>query len=148
MSSCSKCSEESVVLFGYNTFQCNIPLCYIHLREVRLDTSCNRSIIETSISHNQYESIKVDFKKYRDIVGMKYMFNTSKETDTVFHHEWRGLEDSVDIDFFYDILKSTKDTKFITECKIRYVFTKKSTIAGQIYVMLLRLNPTTEIKEE
>jgi len=148
MQSCSKCIEESVVFFGYNKGQWNIPLCYIHLREVRLDNSNIKSIIEISISHNQYEEIKTDFKKHRDHAGMKYLFNTSKETDTVFHHEWRGLEDSIDIDFFYDISKSTKDTKFITEAKIKYIFTKKSTIAGQIYVMLLRLNPKTEITEE
>ena len=147
MTTCSKCSEESVVLFGSNKGQWNIPLCYIHLREVRLDDSYIKSIIEVSISHNQYESIKINFKKHRDHAGMKYLFNTSNETDIVFHHEWRGLEDSIDIDFFYDISKSTKDTKFITEAKIKYIFTKKSTIAGQIYVMLLQLNPDTEIKE-
>ena len=148
MTICSKCPEQSVVLFGYNEGQWNIPLCYIHLKEVRLDTSYNKSLIETSISHLQYEEIKIDFKKHRDHAGMKYLFNTSNETDTVFHHEWRGLEDSIDIDFFYDISKSTKETKFITEAKIKYIFTKKSTIAGQIYVMLLRLNSTTEIKNE
>ncbi len=147
MTYCSKCTEESVVLFGYNQYKCNIPLCYIHLKEARLDISYNKSVIEISISHNQYEEIKVDFKKHRDYAGMKYLFNSSKETDTVFHHEWRSLEDSIDIDFFYDISKSTKDSKFITEAKIKYIFTKKSIIAGQIYVMLLHLNPKTEIKE-
>lgn len=148
MPSCSKCPEEAVVLFGYNEFQCNIPLCYLHLKEARLDDSNNKSIINTSISHNQYESIKLDFKKHRDSVGMKYLFHSSEETDTLFHHEWRGSEDAIDIDFLYDKLKSTEKTKIITEARIKYVFTKKSTIAGQIYVMLLRLNPKTEIKSE
>lgn len=107
-----------------------------------------QSVIDLTISHDDYEKIKVLLKSYRDKAGMRYLFGSATETDTIMHHEWSGPEDKLIIDFSRDKSKDTTDHPFIIDAHIIYSFTKQSTIAGLVYVMFLKINPSATIQEE
>lgn len=105
------------------------------------------SIIHTTISHSQYESIKLTFKKHRDHAGMRYLFGSSKESDTTLHHEWRGSEDHILIDFHYKE-KNDKGEPIVLDAEITYKFTDKSTILSEVYALLLSLDTSIKIEPD